>query len=167
MASYLTYSIEDREGVKLVNLTGNISSITRDELVDTVNKITAKNNAIVNLRDVELITSSGLNALVEISTEARKNARRVLILGLRESTVKLIDRLDLYEYFIFVESIEEGLMKLRYFILCRMPPSRVSPPPSVPSFESDSIMQLKRQPVTSIEKSFSSPRASSWNWRVM
>ena len=116
MASYLTYSIEDREGVKLVNLTGNISSITRDELVDTVNKITAKNNAIVNLRDVDLITSSGLNALVEISTEARKNARRVLILGLRESTVKLIDRLDLYEYFIFVESIEEGLMKLRYFI---------------------------------------------------
>ena len=30
--------------------------------------------------------------------------------------MKLIDRLDLYEYFIFVESIEEGLMKLRYFI---------------------------------------------------
>lgn len=116
MASNLNYTIEDREGARLINLNGNLSSLTRDEFTDIVNKLTVKSNVIVNLRDVDLITSSGLNALVEISTEARKYSRRVLILGMKESAVKLIDKLNLYEYFIFVESIEEGLMKLRYFI---------------------------------------------------
>lgn len=115
MATYLNYTIEDREGVKLVNLSGNISTLTKDDFTDVVNKLTSKNNVIINLRDVDLITSSGMNALVEISTEARKNSKRVLVMGMKESMVRLIDSLDLYEFFIFVESIEEGLMKLRYF----------------------------------------------------
>jgi anti-anti-sigma factor len=115
MANYLNYTIEDREGVKLVNLSGNISTLTKDDFTDVVNKLTVKNNVIINLRDVDLITSSGMNALVEISTEARKSSKRVLVMGMKESMVRLIDSLDLYEFFIFVESIEEGLMKLRYF----------------------------------------------------
>lgn len=115
MATYLNYTVEDREGVKLVNLNGNISTLTKDDFIDVVNKLTPKNNVIINLRDVDLITSSGMNALVEISTEARKYSKRVLVMGMKESMVRLIDSLDLYEFFIFVESIEEGLMKLRYF----------------------------------------------------
>ncbi len=115
MANELTYKTEDREGVKILNIAGNISSITRNEFIDVVNGITARNNVILSLRDAEIVTSSGLNALVEVSAEARKNTKRVLILGAKESLVKLIDRLDLYEQFIFVESVEQGLMKLRYF----------------------------------------------------
>jgi len=115
MAAYLNYSIEERDGVKVVNLNGSVSALTRDELGDVVNKLTAKNNVIVNMKDVDLITSSGMHAFVELSTEARRNSKRVIVMGMPESMVKLIDRLDLYEYFIFVESIEEGLMKLKYF----------------------------------------------------
>ena len=115
MAGLLNFAIEDREGVKILNLSGNISSTNRNEFITAVNGMSAKNNVILGLRDAEIVTSSGLNALVEVSAEARKNSRRVLIMGAKENLIKLIDRLDLYEQFIFVESIEQGLMKLRYF----------------------------------------------------
>ena len=115
MAALLNYTMEDREGVKILNLSGNISSKNRNEFIDAVNEITAKNNVIISLRDADIVTSSGVNALVEVSAEARKNLKRVLLLGAKESFIKLIDRLDLYEQFIFVESVEQGLMKLRYF----------------------------------------------------
>ncbi len=115
MPAFLNYSIEEREGVKVVNLNGNVSALNRDELGDVVNRLAAKSNVIVNLRGVELITSAGMQAFVELSTEARKNSRRVIVMGMPEGVVNLIDRLDLYEHFIFVDSVEEGLMKLRYF----------------------------------------------------
>lgn len=115
MAENLSYSIEEREGTKIINLSGAIHIISKNELADLVNKITQKSNVILNLREIDLLTSSGINVLVEISNEARKNARRVVVLGLKEEFIKIIDGLDLYEYFIFVDSIEEGLMKLKYF----------------------------------------------------
>lgn len=115
MAENLSYSIEEREGTKILNLRGGIHILSKEDLAELVNKISQKNNVILNLREVELLTSSGINTLVELSNEARKNARRVVILGLKEEFIKIIDGLDLYEYFIFVDSIEEGLMKLKFF----------------------------------------------------
>ncbi len=115
MVENLSYSIEDREGTKIINLRGGIHILSREDLAALVNKVSQKNNVILNLREVELLTSSGINILVEISNEARKNAKRVVILGLKEEFIKIIDGLDLYEYFIFVDSVEEGLMKLKFF----------------------------------------------------
>ncbi len=115
MAENLSYSIEEREGTKILNLRGGIHILSKEDLAELVNKTSQKNNVILNLREVELLTSSGINTLVELSNEARKNARRVVILGLKEEFIKIIDGLDLYEYFIFVDSIEEGLMKLKFF----------------------------------------------------
>ncbi len=115
MAENLSYSIEEREGAKIINLRGGIHILSKEDLAELVNKTSQKSNVILNLREVELLTSSGINTLVEISNEARKNSRRVVILGLKEEFIKIIDGLDLYEYFIFVDSIEEGLMKLKFF----------------------------------------------------
>ncbi len=115
MAEHLSYSIEERENTKIINLSGSIHIVSKDELAELVNKITQKSNCILNLREIDMLTSSGINVLVELSNEARKNGRRVVILGLKEEFVKIIDGLDLYEFFIFVDSIEEGLMKLRFF----------------------------------------------------
>ncbi len=105
----------DHEGIKVVNLNGNISNASRDELEMVISDLIQKSNVILNMRDVQLITSSGLDSLVTLCIEARQKNKRILVMGLRDHLQKMIDVLDLYEYFIFVESIEEGQMKLRYY----------------------------------------------------
>ncbi|MCX7678866.1 MAG: STAS domain-containing protein [Spirochaetes bacterium] len=115
MSENISYTIEEREGIKIVNLTSNVHVGTASQLSDLVNRLSQKNNVILNLREVELLTTSGLNILVTVSMEARKNGHRVVLLGIKDDMLRLIDQLDLYEYFIFVDSIEEGLMKLRFF----------------------------------------------------
>ncbi|HON77384.1 MAG TPA: STAS domain-containing protein [Spirochaetota bacterium] len=116
MAVYLNYSIEDHEGVKVVNIGGNLSNSTYDELVRVVSGLTQKSNVILNMKDVPVITSSGINSLVQASMDARKKNKRVILLGMKGPLIKMIDTLDLYEFFIFVDSIEEGQMKLEYYL---------------------------------------------------
>ncbi|HQO02454.1 MAG TPA: STAS domain-containing protein [Spirochaetota bacterium] len=116
MATYLNYTIEDHEGVKVVNIGGNLSNSTYDELVRIVASLTQKSNVILNMKEVQVITTSGINALVQASMDARKKNKRVILLGVKGPFVKMIDTLDLYEFFIFVDSVEEGQMKLEYYL---------------------------------------------------
>ena len=116
MATYLNYTIEDHEGVKVVNIGGNLSNSTYDELVRIVASLTQKCNVILNMKEVQVITTSGINALVQASMDARKKNKRVILLGVKGPFVKMIDTLDLYEFFIFVDSVEEGQMKIEYYL---------------------------------------------------
>ncbi len=113
--STLNYSIEDRENVKIVHLSGAISSITRVDFEIMMEDLLAKGNVILNLSRVGLVTVTGLTTLVDLSTSARKKGKRVLIMGMRPELMKMADRLDIYDHFSFVETIEEGQLKLRYY----------------------------------------------------
>lgn len=116
MARDLNYSIEDQEGVKVVRLSGNISNVTINEFHALINDLTQKDNVIINISRVNIFTSSGLNALRDVSLAARTKGKRILLLGANENLIKMVEILDVYDDFIFIESIEEGLMKLRYYI---------------------------------------------------
>lgn len=115
MEKLLTYSIEDHEGVKVVNLSGSLSSQSRKEFELLVRGLTQRGSVIINMENMHAVTSSGLNALIDVSADARKRNKRVVLLGTKENLVRTIETLDFYEYFIFVESVEEGLTKIRYY----------------------------------------------------
>jgi anti-anti-sigma factor len=112
----LNYSIDDQEGIKIVRLSGNISNVNRHEFQALINDLSKKDNVIININKVNLFTSSGLDALRDVSLDARIGGKRVLLLGANENLIKMVEILDLYDDFIFIESIEEGLMKLRHYI---------------------------------------------------
>lgn len=112
----IQFSIDEYEGVKIVRLGGNISNVTRNEFLNIINELTKKNNIIIDLSNVGVFTSSGLDALQSASIEAKAHNTRVLLLGANESLIKMVEILDVYDDFIFVENVEEAINKLKYYI---------------------------------------------------
>jgi anti-anti-sigma factor len=107
----ITYSIAEQEGVKIIKLSGNISNSSKLELERLVNGLTQKYNVIINMIEVGIITSGGLGSLINVSVEARKNKKRVMILGLREGLIKMIEVMGVLQYITFVDTIEEGIAR--------------------------------------------------------
>ena len=108
----ISYSISDYEGIKIVKLAGNISNSSKSEFEKIINEISQKYNVILNMKEISVITSGGLSSLINVSSEARKKKKRVMLIGMREGLVKMLETMGVLQYFIFIESIEEGLSKV-------------------------------------------------------
>lgn len=111
MNSEINYTITEYDGIKIIKLIGNISNTTKVEFERIVNSISQKNDVILNMNEISIITSGGLGSLVKVSAEARKRKRRVMIMGLREGLVKMLEVMGALQHIIFIENIEEGLSK--------------------------------------------------------
>ena len=116
MRKVLSYSIEDRDGIKVIHLSGNLSSNTRKEFHDLVGKLIESNSVIINMSDVDLITSSGIEALKSVSLEARRRNNRVFLMRVSGYFLRLLEDLDLYDHFILIESVEEGQTKMKFYL---------------------------------------------------
>ena len=111
----MNYTVEDKDGVKIINLDGNLSVSNAESFERLIDLHSQKNSVILNLSDVRMITSSGFNSLLNVSVDAKTRNNRVLLLKPSDEFKKMIDTLKSYEYFIMVDSVEEGQMKIRYF----------------------------------------------------
>ena len=111
----LNYSIEDKEGLKVINLDGNLSVSNAESLEKLIDLHTQKSSVIINMSDVRLVTSSGMNSLINVSMDARSRNNRVLLMKPNSEFRKMIDILKTYDNFIVVDSFEEGQMKVKYF----------------------------------------------------
>ena len=111
----LNYSVEDKEGIKVIHLDGNLSVSNAESFERLIDLHSQKNSVIVNLSDVKMITSSGFHSLLNVSVDAKTRNNRVLLMKPSDEFKKMIDTLKSYEYFIMVDSVEEGQMKIRYF----------------------------------------------------
>ncbi len=116
MQTSISYTIEERENVKIVNMHGPLSVATETEYEALIDDITSNNNVIVNMSSVNLVTSSGLRAMVNVSANAKKKGKRVLLMGVPDESLKTIDIMDIYDQMLIVDSIEEGIRKLEYYI---------------------------------------------------
>ena len=112
MSTDISYSISEYEGIKVVKLAGNISNSSKNEFEQVINVLAQKYNVILNMNDIGVITSGGLSSLINVSSEARKKKKRVMILGMREGLVKMLETMGVLQYLTFIESIEEGLSKV-------------------------------------------------------
>jgi anti-anti-sigma factor len=109
------FSIEEKEGVKVINLDGNLSVMNAESLERLVDIHTQKSSVILNMSDVNLVTSSGFNSLINVSVDAKTRNNRVLLMRVGDQFKKMIDILKSYEYFILVDTIEEGQKKVKYY----------------------------------------------------
>ncbi|HEY1405166.1 MAG TPA: STAS domain-containing protein, partial [Spirochaetota bacterium] len=76
---------------------------------------TQKASVIINMSDVRLVTSSGMNSLINVSDDAKSRNNRVLLMKPSDEFRRMIDILKTYDHFIVVDSFEEGQMKVRYY----------------------------------------------------
>lgn len=116
MEQRFKYTLEDYEGLRILRLSGSVSNVNRGRLAILLDDFTQRTNVILDMSKVSMVTSSGLSTLVDACGAARTRGRRILLMNTSPDLVKMIERLDLYDFFIFVESIEEGQMKLKYYV---------------------------------------------------
>lgn len=112
----LKYSVETHEGTRVLDLAGILCAGSVMDFERIVNKITDKENLIVNLEKVRMVTAPGLYSLIDVSMTAKEKNKRVIIMKAGEDVDFLSEILDNYSLFISVNSIEEGLLKIEYYV---------------------------------------------------
>ena len=115
MADKLNYSLREFDGIKVVELQGNLTVNTNRLFESIIDKITEKESAIINMEQVRMITAAGLNTLVDVSQLARKRERRIVLLWANEELKDLSEDLSVYNLLTFAESLEEGSTKIRFY----------------------------------------------------
>jgi len=111
----INYSIRDFEGTKVVELNGSLTVNTIDIFERLINRITEKESVMLNMENVNVVTSAGVSALIEVSQAAKENEKRVILLWAGEGMVSMSETLDVYGLLIYAESLEEGQTKIRYY----------------------------------------------------
>jgi len=111
----LNYSINEIEGVKVLVVSGSLTADTIETFKSIVRQVTERESLIINFENVTLITSAGMNALVDVSFFAKEHEKRVIILWPEKELLKMAETLGVYNYLIFAQSIDEAKMKIKFF----------------------------------------------------
>ncbi len=115
MKEILNFNIRDFEGIRVVDLNGNLTANTVENFKSLVERIVDTDNVMINLEGVKTVSSSGLEALVEMSFKAKSNEKRVILLWPSEELLRMTEVVDVYSFLIFAGSLEEGQTKIKYF----------------------------------------------------
>jgi anti-anti-sigma factor len=115
MASRVNYSLHDFEGFNILDLSGDLTIHTSDAFISVVHNLTERGSLIMNMKNVNFVTSSGLNALIDVSYYARERGNRVVIMSPNLDVIDLIEYADFFSHLIFAESPEEGKTKIEHY----------------------------------------------------
>lgn len=111
----LNYSINEIEGVKLLVMSGSLTATTVPNFISIIRQVTERESLIINFENVTMVTSAGMNALVQASLFAKGHDRRVIILWPEKELLKTAETLGVYNYLIFAQSVDEAKMKIKFF----------------------------------------------------
>lgn len=96
-------------------MSGMLCSATEREFISLIESLIAANSVIVNMSAMTMVTSSGLNALIDLSGMAKQRKRRIMILGASDNLLSMIDATASYDL-LLIGSVEEGIRKLSYYL---------------------------------------------------
>ena len=115
MAGDINYSIIDNEGIKVIKIAGNISASNRSAFENLIKRLSDRNNVILNMQGVDIVTSAGIDSLLEVARHAKKVKGKLMFMGVREELRKLFDEMEIRQNFVFIDSIEEGQSRIYYY----------------------------------------------------
>lgn len=107
----LTIGSEKIESVTIFKFQGNINSFTSQRFLDSLRKPLRQGSVILDLEDVNLITSQGIIALKELAEMSFMNKSRVLLLNLSSSVKQVFEMAGIKNLFLVPEN-EEVAMKI-------------------------------------------------------
>ncbi len=110
-----SYSSEDFDNYKLITLYGNLSLSVCSDFERFLRENLKKQNIVIDMKDIRVITTSGMNIFVTAGIDAKNIGKRVIIMRPGSDLREMIERMHNYEYFIIVDSIEEAKMKIKYY----------------------------------------------------
>lgn len=115
MAGTMNYSMHEADGVNILDLSGNLTVLTSDYFKSVLHNLSERESVILNMQNIRVVTSSGLNALVDVSYYAREKGNRVIIMSAGNELRDLIDYVDYFNHLIFAESVQEGKTKIEFY----------------------------------------------------
>ena len=89
--------------------------LTSDYFKSVLHNLSERESVVLNMENIRVVTSSGLNALVDVSYYARDKGTRVIIMSAGNELRDLIDYVDYFSHLIFAESIQEGKTKIEFY----------------------------------------------------
>ncbi|MDR0403120.1 MAG: anti-sigma factor antagonist [Treponema sp.] len=103
--------IRKSNDIYIVDISGEMDLYNSYKLKELLLKMIEKKieNFIINLNDVEYIDSSGIGALIYITSTIRKMALRMAITNVRGSVKKVIELTKLTNFFPIAASLEEAV----------------------------------------------------------
>ncbi|MFW5807511.1 MAG: STAS domain-containing protein [Spirochaetota bacterium] len=110
-----SYIIEDHRYFKIFKIYGNLSILKTEIFERVINNITKTTCVIVDCTDLGLMTSAGVESLVNVSLAAKRNGNRVLFYNLPQQYYRLATMMNYLDFLIIIETIEEGKVKIRYY----------------------------------------------------
>ena len=89
----LAIQVESRDGVVRIALVGELDMLTVPELVMELKRLEAHpvSAIVLDLRDLTFLDSSGLQAFVNIRSNAESNGHRLILVGVRDSARRLFE----------------------------------------------------------------------------
>jgi len=116
MSDALNYTMTEHDSVKIFEVTGYLSANTCMEFVDFLKTVTDADNVIIDMKSISAVTFSGIESLVMVSQDARRKDKRVLLAALRPDIKEMFFFLSMYRFVIFVDTVEEGIVKMQYYV---------------------------------------------------
>ena len=116
LSSELNYSLNEHEGLNVLDLVGVITVISFDDFIAVVRRLIESASLIIDIRSVDFLTSSGINALIDVSYYARLRGNRVILMNTDADIIDLINFVDCHTHFIFAEDFEEAKTKIEHYI---------------------------------------------------
>lgn len=111
----VSIDIEDRSGVSLLRLTGELLATDNAAFVDAVMPLVeqgTKTRIVLDLGGVTLISSIGLGSLVRVTAQVNSRGGRMLLANLRPFVADVLKVTDLDKFFEICESVEDALEQL-------------------------------------------------------
>jgi anti-anti-sigma factor len=106
--------IRKNQEVYIVDITGEMDLYNSYKLKELIAKMLERSvkGIILNMEEVEYIDSSGIGALIYISSTVKKQNVRLFITNIHGSVKKVIELTKLMGFFPITNSLEEALQKL-------------------------------------------------------
>ena len=106
--------IRKNQEVYIVDITGEMDLYNSYKLKELIAKMLERQIKciVLNLEEVEYIDSSGIGALIYISSTVKKQNVRLFITNIHGSVKKVIELTKLMGFFPITNSLEEALQKL-------------------------------------------------------
>jgi len=115
MKDIIKYNVREYEGVKILDISGNLNSNTVENFRSVIQAMADRESFMINLEDVKLVSAAGYNALVELSYYSKDKERRLVILWAGSDFLKVVEQLDIYHHLTFAESYDQGVTKIKLF----------------------------------------------------
>lgn len=111
----LTISVIDKDDVKIINCKGFIDTTTSQSLENTLSDLLQKHNykIIIDLSDVDYISSAGWGIFVSEIKNIRKNKGDLKLVNMKPEVMEIFELLDFTNILEYYKNVDEALKKFK------------------------------------------------------